>query len=36
MMTSTIAISTKVNPASVEFLLLIADELMGSQKPLCS
>src|SRR5437667_4956462 len=31
MMTSTIAISTKVKPASVEFFLLVADELMKFQ-----
>src|SRR5712691_8553405 len=31
MMTSTIAISTKVKPASTEFFLLIADELMKYQ-----
>src|SRR5438093_11172914 len=33
MMTSTIAISTKVKPPWVEFLLLIMDELMLPAKP---
>ena len=32
MMTSTIAISTKVKPASVEFLLLKADAVIGASK----
>src|SRR5712691_5896831 len=31
MMTSTIAISTRVNPASAEFFLLVADEFMKYQ-----
>src|SRR5258708_32277903 len=36
MITSTIAISTKVKPASVEFLFSVRDELIQPPKPLRS